>query len=518
MRRIAIVVLCLFLFLAPGAMAQETRLPADVSAFADQTVDFIIETLASAPRGSRVMVEPFATTGIVYPLGELLAVSVSTRLANDGPTRLTVVDPPSVMISEDPPPRVDYAVRGRLFQAEASIIIVLQVVELETSNVVRGIETGFGTSPWVEELLAIAGPTAGGFSDAYEPDSLSEAYHLAPGESVENRSLTEGDEDWFVFEANDIDGQTLYTAGTSGSVDTYIEVYGPDDPYALLAENDDASDANAEATVIVEPGQIIWIKVRGYSSDSVGGYSFYTFMESFAGDPLEPNDSPEEAIPLRVNAPDTDSMIMPGTDEDWYYFDYQAPRGDDNVISAYTVGDLDTYIEMYNENLELLMENDDGGDGGNGRIDMFLGDSGRFYLKVRHYDGSDQGDYGVNVQLLQASPDDWEPDNTEREAQSISVDGNRQIRNFTPADEEDWVTFDLQATSTVEIRTTGDIDTYIILYDRLGNVVAEDDDSGGDYNARIEQVLQRGTYTVQVTQVAGDSVFGGEYGLSVLAN
>jgi hypothetical protein len=209
---------------------------------------------------------------------------------------------------------------------------------------------------------------------------------------------------------------------------------------------------------------------------------------------------------------------MPGTDEDWYYFDFQAPRGDDNVISAYTVGDLDTYIELYNENIELLMENDDGGDGRNGRIDMFVSESGRFYLKVRHYDGSDQGNYGVNVQLLQASPDEWEPDNSEREAQSIRVDGNRQIRNFTPADEEDWVTFNLQATSTVEIRTTGDIDTYLVLYDRLGNVVAEDDDSGGDYNASIEQVLQRGTYTVRVSQVEGDSVFGGEYGLSVLAN
>ncbi|MDP6057182.1 MAG: pre-peptidase C-terminal domain-containing protein [Dehalococcoidia bacterium] len=515
MRRIVVVVLCFFLFLASGVSAQETRLPADVSAFADQTVNFIIETLASAPRGSRVMIEPFSTTGIVSPLGELLAVSISTRLANDGPTRLTVVDLPALMISEDQPPSVDYAVRGRLFQAEASIIIVLQVVELETSNVVREIETGFGTSPWVEELLFIAGPAIGGFSDSYEPDSLSDAYHLIPGESVENRSLTEGDEDWYVFEANDIDGQLFFTAGTSGAIDTYIEVFGPDDPYALLAENDDASDSNAEATVIVEPGQIVWIMVRGYDSTTVGTYSFYSFVESFAGDPLEPNDSPEEAIPLRVNSADTDSMIMPGTDEDWYYFDFQAPRGDDNVISAYTVGDLDTYIELYNENIELLMENDDGGDGRNGRIDMFVSESGRFYLKVRHYDGSDQGNYGVNVQLLQASPDEWEPDNSEREAQSIRVDGNRQIRNFTPADEEDWVTFNLQATSTVEIRTTGDIDTYLVLYDRLGNVVAEDDDSGGDYNASIEQVLQRGTYTVRVSQVEGDSVFGGEYGLSV---
>jgi len=222
----------------------------------------------------------------------------------------------------------------------------------------------------------------------------------------------------------------------------------------------------------------------------------------FGIDPRRPPPSNEE----------TRKIIHP---EDWFYFDLTRPGGNDNVVSIETTGFLDTYLELYNEDGVLLLDNDDGGEAENGRIDVFLDQRGRYYIKVRHYDGSDQGDYEISVRLLRATPDQWEPDNTRTDAREIEVNGERQIRNFTPADEFDWVQFTLQATRTVEIRTTGDIDTYITLYDRLGNVIAEDDDSGGDYNARIERVLQRGIYYIELRQVEGDSVFGGEYGLSV---
>ena len=91
-------------------------------------------------------------------------------------------------------------------------------------------------------------------------------------------------------------------------------------------------------------------------------------------------------------------------------------------------------------------------------------------------------------------------------------------KNFTPADDQDWVTFDLSETSTILIRTTGDVDTYIKLFDRLGNMVAEDDDSGGDYNALIERLLQRGQYFLRIHQVEGDAVFGAEYSLILTSN
>ena len=68
------------------------------------------------------------------------------------------------------------------------------------------------------------------------------------------------------------------------------------------------------------------------------------------------------------------------------------------------------------------------------------------------------------------------------------------------------------------ISTSGDVDTYVKLFDRLGNLIAEDDDSGGDYNAYIERLLQRGQYYLRIHQVEGDAVFGAEYTLTINAD
>jgi len=495
---------------APVLFAQ-SQIPMEVNAFADQSVDFVADALASARRGTRVTIEPFTKDGGMSPLGEFLAVTIAIRLVESGNSRIVVVDRPA----RDAMVESDFVVRGRLFEAESAVLIVLQIIETETSEIVRGTESGFGMSPWVEQLLSLSAAAQGG-ADRFEPDSLESSYELMTGEIVEDRSIDpREDEDWYVFQASGIDGEALFTVGTSGDTDTFMEVFGPDDSSVLLGENDDASDANAEVTVLLLSGDTVWVKVSGFDSSTVGAYSLYSFLEPFAGDDLEPNDGPDQAVMLGINEPPIASMLLPGSDEDWYYFEFRAGISE-SIISVETSGDLDTFIELYNEDQALLLENDDGGDGGNGRIDIFLSESGRYFVNVRHYDATGQeGEYELSVRLLEASLDEWEPDNVRQEAQEIPVDGTQQIHNFTPADEVDWISFNLQATSTVEIVTTGDIDTYLELIDRLGNSVAEDDDSGNDYNSRIEQVLQRGTYYIQITQVEGDSVFGGEYGVTV---
>ena len=206
---------------------------------------------------------------------------------------------------------------------------------------------------------------------------------------------------------------------------------------------------------------------------------------------------------------------MPGTDEDWYYVDIlQQPRPN-TILSIETIGDLDTYMDLYSESGMEMLSNDDGGEGDNARIDLFLESTGRFFVRVKHYDGSDQGEYRIVADYSSATPDEFEPDDGRTQAKEIRADGSEQQKNFTPADDQDWIKFTISETGTVTVRTFGDIDTYVKLFDRLGNLVAEDDDSGSDYNAQVERLLQPGQYFVRIHQVEGDAVFGGEYGVSV---
>ncbi|MEM7385926.1 MAG: choice-of-anchor D domain-containing protein, partial [Verrucomicrobiota bacterium] len=69
----------------------------------------------------------------------------------------------------------------------------------------------------------------------------------------------------------------------------------------------------------------------------------------------------------------------------------------------------------------------------------------------------------------------------------ISLDGDMDVFTFT-----------VDSSSKVTIRTRGDTDTYGILMDEEGEVLAEDDDRGTGFNFRIRQRLNPGTYHILV--------------------
>jgi hypothetical protein len=78
------------------------------------------------------------------------------------------------------------------------------------------------------------------------------------------------------------------------------------------------------------------------------------------------------------------------------------------------------------------------------------------------------------------------------------------------ASDHDLFAFDLSASTTVEIESTGDTDTAGKLYDEDGALLASDSDSGLSLNFRIVQTLGAGRYYLRVQSENGDS---GNYSL-----
>jgi hypothetical protein len=73
----------------------------------------------------------------------------------------------------------------------------------------------------------------------------------------------------------------------------------------------------------------------------------------------------------------------------------------------------------------------------------------------------------------------------------------------------------MSGSTTVDLLlTSSDFDAYLYLLDAKGNLVDQDDDSGGNTDARITRLLEDGTYYVVATPV-GDYTKGGAYKLSV---
>ncbi len=78
----------------------------------------------------------------------------------------------------------------------------------------------------------------------------------------------------------------------------------------------------------------------------------------------------------------------------------------------------------------------------------------------------------------------------------------------------DLYLLNLAADATIDLRlNSSDFDAYLVLLDSNGAVIDEDDDSGGNTNARVTHSLAAGTYFV-VAKPFGDYTSHGGYTLS----
>ena len=188
--------------------------------------------------------------------------------------------------------------------------------------------------------------------------------------------------------------------------------------------------------------------------------------------------------------------------------------------------------------VELAVADDiDGVVDTNSRLAEFLSDSGRHFVEVRSYGSTGGGDYSVSVELFAspAPPAPPAPRISPRCSRQVSVErgGGRYERNDTldgncvtvhSLSEKHAVyygfTLDRDAFVAIEM-TSSDVDSWLTL--RSGtppgdDVALEDDDDGGSsaYDARIEQLLEAGQYTIEATTWAEDET--GDFTLTLTVN
>jgi hypothetical protein len=81
----------------------------------------------------------------------------------------------------------------------------------------------------------------------------------------------------------------------------------------------------------------------------------------------------------------------------------------------------------------------------------------------------------------------------------------------------DLYQLNVTADATVDLRlNSSEFDAYLVLLDAKGAVIDEDDDSGGNTNARITRALPAGTYYL-VVEPFGDYLAHGAYTLTTKA-
>jgi len=210
-----------------------------------------------------------------------------------------------------------------------------------------------------------------------------------------NYTITRGFENYYLI-VPAVSGRV--TIETTGRTDTYMELYDAD-TRELLDQNDDGgTNYNARIRFSAAAGGRYIVMVKGYSSNTTGAYGFRAFYAGnnlAAADQYEPDDDPAFAKTLQIGVTQ-ERTFHSGNDVDWIQF--QITSAGRYVINARGVNSnrLDTYIELYNSSLNVIAEDDDGGDSLSSRLSVNL-NTGIYYLKVWCLDEEPNQGYTVNI-------------------------------------------------------------------------------------------------------------------------
>jgi hypothetical protein len=237
-------------------------------------------------------------------------------------------------------------------------------------------------------------------ADAWEPDSWDNpvSYEIGADESAAliNRTIhSRSDEDFFLL-LPEADGRLI--AETTGSIDTYMYLYNADTRELLAEDDDGGSGYNARIRYNVRAGSRYIAKVKGLDGET-GNYSFRAYLQiqvRFAPDEYEPDDEPASAKLIEIGTPQQHTFHT-GNDVDWVKFQVTQPGRYTIQARGVNSNRLDTYIELYNADMNLIAEDDDGGDSYDARLSLRL-DNGLYYLKVECLDDEPDQPYTISIQ------------------------------------------------------------------------------------------------------------------------
>jgi len=225
------------------------------------------------------------------------------------------------------------------------------------------------------------------------------SYEIGSGEdnvTSMSRTIQSGDEEFFLL-IPEIGGRLVVE--TTGRLDTYMEFYNADDRDDILEANDDGGNSyNARIRYNVIAGNRYIALVRGYDDMTSGSYNFRAYISgqnTVPTDEYEPNDEPSQAKTIEIGTPQQHSFHS-GNDVDWVRF--QVTQAGRYIIQTKGVNSnrLDTYIELFDGNLNSIAEDDDGGDSLSSRISTQL-TAGLYYIKVWCLDEEPDQGYTLSV-------------------------------------------------------------------------------------------------------------------------
>jgi len=330
-----------------------------------------------------------------------------------------------------------------------------------------------------------------------------------------------GDIDYFRVTTS---GAGRLTAYTTGSTDTYGTLYSGNS----LASNDDANGStNFRIQYNIPAAGTYYVAVRHYSSSQTGSYSLRVDFvgdsivqppvvqpPSGSGDDHGNNTGSASSISLNSSA---NGVIESGGDIDYF----RVTTSGAGTLTAYTTGSTDTYGTLYGNSSNSLASNDDANGSTNFRIQYSIPAAGTYYVAVRHYSSSQTGSYSLRVDFVGDSivqppvvqpPSGSGDDHGNNTGSASSISLNSSANGVIESGGDiDYFRISVPRSGMIDIYSTGNTDTFGIIYNISGSQIASNDDGNSTYgnNFHVNQWIQEsGTYYIAVRHYSSSQVGG----------
>ncbi|SDH31757.1 tyrosinase family protein [Nitrosomonas sp. Nm132] len=197
---------------------------------------------------------------------------------------------------------------------------------------------------------------------------------------------TPGEIDVFRFEVSSFGPHTMYTTGPS---DTFMTLFGPNDPNIEVTSDDDAGEnLNSQITRNLSAGTY-YLHIRLYSASAAGNYAVGVRA---AG--TSPTPTPTPIPDLVVDGASINAAISAANESDVYRFNITT----EDTYTIQTSGTTDTFMSLHGPNSQIpeIASNDDEGVSFNARIRRQL-PPGEYFVRIRHYSPFGTGPYSIHV-------------------------------------------------------------------------------------------------------------------------
>ena len=346
----------------------------------------------AAEKVGKVVFGEFVYGGFISPFSQYLVNQLCVELTNQKG---------SFSILQSGFSDAEWTISGEIVDLVDKTRVYTRLVRSVDRVIVAAFYTDFERDEYIFQMLSTReGRSSNVPRDVLEPDSWDNpvSYEIGADENTQplNRTLHNGDEDFFILLPDSIGKLVMETIG---STDTYMELYNAISRERLAQNDDGGTDNNARIEYNVEGGRSYMVKIHPYGGDETGAYGFRSYFKPqiiILPDEYEPDDSSSSAKMIEIGT-SQQRTFHTENDVDWVKFQV-TERGRHTIRTRGVISNrLDTYIELFDPDMDSIDEDDDGGENLDSKISLNLS-TGLYYLKIRCVDDDTDQPYILSIE------------------------------------------------------------------------------------------------------------------------